>query len=157
MLRIIPESVRWLLLHNKNDAAIETIRKVAKTNKKELSPATLESFKKVTATKEQVDKSEVASTFKKLFTNNVMLFRTLLTCYIWAVNSLVYYGLSMFSTNLSGNKYLNFIFVSLVEIPGISIAWVSYINFFKLKVHEGKYHASNFSIQWINSGAELLW
>lgn len=123
--RILPESVRWLLTHNKNDAAIKIVRKVAKTNKKEISQITLESFKKITATKEQINKSEIAETFKKLFTNKVMLMRTILLCYIWAVNSFVYYGLSMSSTNLSGNKYLNFILVSLVEIPGISLAWVS--------------------------------
>lgn len=39
-------------------------------------------------------------------------------------NAFVYYGLSLNSTNLSGNKYLNFILVCLVEIPGNLLAWV---------------------------------
>lgn len=37
----------------------------------------------------------------------------------------MFYGLSLNSTNLSGNKYLNFILVCLVEIPGLSLAWVA--------------------------------
>lgn len=41
-----------------------------------------------------------------------------------ATNAFVFYGLSLNSTNLSGNKYLNFILVCLVEIPGLSLAWI---------------------------------
>lgn len=43
-----------------------------------------------------------------------------------AVNAIVFYGLSLNSTNLSGNKYLNFALVCLIEIPGYSLAWVRY-------------------------------
>lgn len=42
-----------------------------------------------------------------------------------AVNAFVFYGLSVNSTSMSGNKYINFALVSLVEIPGYTIAWVS--------------------------------
>lgn len=35
----------------------------------------------------------------------------------------MFYGLSLNSVNLIGNKYLNFTLVSLVEIPGYSLAW----------------------------------
>lgn len=45
--------------------------------------------------------------------------------FIRAINAVVYYGLSLNSTSLSGNKYLNFALVCLVEIPGYSLAWVS--------------------------------
>lgn len=37
----------------------------------------------------------------------------------------MFYGLSLNSTNLNGNKYLNFILVCLVEIPGLSLAWIA--------------------------------
>lgn len=42
-----------------------------------------------------------------------------------AVNAFVYYGLSVNSTSMSGDKYLNFALVSLIEIPGYTLAWVS--------------------------------
>lgn len=35
----------------------------------------------------------------------------------------MFYGLSLNSVNLIGNKYLNFTLVSLIEIPGYSMAW----------------------------------
>ncbi|EDV95493.1 GH24909 [Drosophila grimshawi] len=44
--------------------------------------------------------------------------------YCRAVNAIVFYGLSLNSTNLSGNKYLNFALVCLIEIPGYCLAWL---------------------------------
>lgn len=41
-----------------------------------------------------------------------------------AVNAFIYYGLSVNSTSMSGNKYVNFALVSLVEIPGYSLGWL---------------------------------
>jgi hypothetical protein len=48
-----------------------------------------------------------------------------LCCLFRAANAFVYYGLSVNSTSLGGNKYLNFALVCLVEIPGYTIAWVA--------------------------------
>jgi hypothetical protein len=42
-----------------------------------------------------------------------------------AANAFVYYGMSVNSTSLGGNKYLNFALVCLVEIPGYTIAWIA--------------------------------
>jgi hypothetical protein len=48
------------------------------------------------------------------------------TCIVFrAANAFVYYGLSVNSTSLGGNKYLNFALVCLVEIPGYTLAWVA--------------------------------
>lgn len=41
-----------------------------------------------------------------------------------AVNAFVYYGLSLNSTSMSGNKYINFALTCLIEIPGYSLAWI---------------------------------
>lgn len=41
------------------------------------------------------------------------------------VNAFVFYGLSVNSTSMGGDKYLNFALVCLIEIPGYSLAWVS--------------------------------
>ena len=40
-------------------------------------------------------------------------------------NAFVYYGMSVNSTSLGGNKYLNFALVCLVEIPGYTLAWIA--------------------------------
>ncbi|KAF4520101.1 hypothetical protein B566_EDAN010331 [Ephemera danica] len=41
-----------------------------------------------------------------------------------AANAFVYYGLSVNSTSLGGNKYINFTAVCLAEIPGYTMAWL---------------------------------
>ena len=41
----MPESVRWLMSQNKKEEAIKTLRKIAKTNKKDLSEDKLEFIK----------------------------------------------------------------------------------------------------------------
>ena len=38
-------------------------------------------------------------------------------CFNWCVNSLVYYGLSLNSSNLAGDPYLNFFISGAVEVP----------------------------------------
>ncbi|XP_038050998.1 organic cation transporter protein-like [Patiria miniata] len=46
------------------------------------------------------------------------VFRNLLImCYSWFVNSMVYYGVSLYSSNLAGDKYFNFFLIAMVEIP----------------------------------------
>lgn len=54
-----------------------------------------------------------------------MVGRVLILIYDWTINAFVYYGLSLNSVSLSGNKYLNFILVCLVEIPGYTVAWIA--------------------------------
>lgn len=51
--------------------------------------------------------------------------RGLILIFIWATDAFVFYGLSLNSTNLSGNKYVNFILVCLVEIPGYTLSWIT--------------------------------
>ena len=46
-------------------------------------------------------------------------------CLLRTANAFVYYGMSVNSTSLGGNKYLNFALVCLVEIPGYSLAWIA--------------------------------
>ena len=92
---------------------------------------------------------EILKTFKLIFKSRILLFRCLILFYIWyiflpenifeiiykkkincrAANAFVYYGLSLNSINLSGNKYVNFALVCLVEIPGYSLAWVCFLFF----------------------------
>lgn len=57
--------------------------------------------------------------------SRLLLVRFVIIVYNWITNAFVYYGLSLNSTSLSGNKYLNYTLVCLIEIPGYTISWVS--------------------------------
>ncbi|KAL0276359.1 UNVERIFIED_CONTAM: hypothetical protein PYX00_003949 [Menopon gallinae] len=124
---LIPESVRWLLANHENKKASRIIQKAAKVNKAQLSRELIHSIENEGAEKESLDVKESApslwTTFKKLLHSKSLVFRSVLLFYIWAANAFVYYGLSVNSTSLGGNKYINFALVCLVEIPGYTIAW----------------------------------
>ncbi|XP_065369678.1 organic cation transporter protein isoform X2 [Calliphora vicina] len=132
---LVPESVRWLIARNRKEKAGEIIRKAAQINRKELSVALLANFQMETPIettidgdskdKLKVEKYEIWLAVKEVFKSKSLMFRYTIMLYIWAINSVVYYGLSLNSTNLSGNKYFNFALVCLIEIPGYTLAWFS--------------------------------
>ncbi|XP_052087784.1 organic cation transporter protein-like isoform X2 [Mytilus californianus] len=72
-----------------------------------------------------------------LFTNRVLLFRTLIIFFNWIGISMGYYGLSLSTHNLSGNFYLNFILSGITEFIAYTLCLV-----FLDRVGRKKFHAS---------------
>uniref|UniRef100_A0A1B0BAM4 Major facilitator superfamily (MFS) profile domain-containing protein n=1 Tax=Glossina palpalis gambiensis TaxID=67801 RepID=A0A1B0BAM4_9MUSC len=142
---MVPESVRWLIARNEKEQAKEIIRKAAQVNGKELSVILLANFESTEVENQKknncqdhpkqncgkgcehkkTDKHEIWLAVKEVFRSKILTLRYVLLLYIWAINAVVYYGLSLNSTSLSGNKYLNFALVCLIEIPGYTLAWIS--------------------------------
>lgn len=137
---LIPESVRWLSANGKNAKAAKIILKVAKVNKRTLSESSLITINKLLGRKKSnamEDKLEptdlspikeennenVAYELKKVLKNPAMLLRVANCSFCWLTNTFVYYGLSLNSVNIGGNKFINFILLSLIEIPGFLICW----------------------------------
>ncbi|KAG5886494.1 hypothetical protein JTB14_014677 [Gonioctena quinquepunctata] len=124
---MIPESVRWLLANRRKNEAKMIIMKVAKVNKVNMSLSMVDSLKEIEPMKGDdgnTPRSEMFSVIKQLIVSKKLLIRFAIIYFIWGVNAFVYYGLSINSTSLGGNKYLNFALVSLVEIPGYTLAWI---------------------------------
>ncbi|RZC05036.1 organic cation transporter protein [Asbolus verrucosus] len=125
---IIPESVRWLLANKKREKAKGIVCRAAEVNNVTLSESLMDSFKKsFSDDKEDVPEEGTKLLFvmKTTLKSKKLVLRLLIIYFIWAVNAFVFYGLSVNSTSMSGNKYINFALVSLVEIPGYTLAWVS--------------------------------
>ncbi|KAM8711158.1 hypothetical protein ACLKA7_000313 [Drosophila subpalustris] len=129
---LVPESVRWLLARNEHEKAGAIIRRAAHVNQRELSLELMASFKqqhleaaegKQKLPMEQQER-QIWTAIKQVFASSSLIWRYTTLLFIWAVNAIVFYGLSLNSTNLSGNKYLNFALVCLVEIPGYTLAWL---------------------------------
>src|SRR6202012_5898406 len=57
----------------------------------------------------------------KVFKSRILLIRLANCCLCWITNAFVYYGLSLNSVTLAGDKYINFILVCTAEIPGYII------------------------------------
>ncbi|XP_031558762.1 organic cation transporter protein-like isoform X2 [Actinia tenebrosa] len=104
--KFIPESVRWLLIVGRKDQAKQILEHVARVNKRDMPSEDI-----------RVPVVPPNKGFLELFRTSRLALSTLLQCYAWFVNGMVYYGVSMSSGELGGSIYLNFVLTSLVEIP----------------------------------------
>lgn len=84
-----------------------------------------EKEKEIEEIDEAQERHDVWRTFKEVLCSKTLMFRGLILFVIWATDAFVFYGLSLNSTSLSGNKYVNFILVCLVEIPGYTLSWIT--------------------------------
>ncbi|KAJ6645296.1 Solute carrier family 22 member 6-A, partial [Pseudolycoriella hygida] len=118
---IIPESIRWLLNKGRNEEAVRIIQKAAKINQKELSPKSIDSLQRCCS---NVLPVESKGNFLMVKTSRILLWRLINCCFCWFTNGFVYYGLSVQSVVLGGNKYANFIMVSVGEIPAVAMTYI---------------------------------
>lgn len=114
---LVPESVRWLITKDRQEEAAAIIVKVSKINNVKLSPATLEMMYKKNEKQNNAKSESLISVFKC----KTLLIR-LVNCSVCFVTcALIYYGLSLNAVTIAGNKYLNFILVCVIEIPGFLV------------------------------------
>lgn len=115
---ILSESVRWLMSKGRYEESEAILKKVAKRNNKVLSEKSLEALK---ATAEAEKTKEVVKEVWlpiQVLKSRVILSRCIVSPIWWVTNTLIYYGMSINSVNMSGNRYLNYVAVAAVEIPG---------------------------------------
>lgn len=117
----ITDSPRWLIAKGREVEAQLILEKAAKVNGKTINMLNFKTpiFKDANI---EIEKRSIWSTFKAVASSKIMMSRVAVLFFNWSANAFVYYGLSLSSVNLSGNKYLNFILVSLVAIPGYALA-----------------------------------
>nr|CAH7747020.1 unnamed protein product [Callosobruchus chinensis] len=128
---LIPESVRWLLANQRREEAKKVVISVAKANKVMLSDDIINSFTEIAPLKdakqiqEHHETQRIITVVKEMLSYRILVLRFVIIYFIWGVNAFIFYGLSINSTSLGGNKYVNFALVCLVEIPGYSVAWIA--------------------------------
>ncbi|XP_035896927.1 solute carrier family 22 member 3-like [Anopheles stephensi] len=118
------ESVRWLLTKDRQSDVVNILQRVAKANgRPPLPKSTLDEFYLQQKTKleaEQRDGGGKKSFFqlvRETCRHRSLLLRIGNCAFCWFTNAMVYYGLTLNSVTLAGDKYSNFIFITLAEIP----------------------------------------
>lgn len=109
----LPESVHYLVTHGRVEEGEELIRKMAKFSKITI-PEDLR-LKVPIPAKGTKDKARI-NLVGILLTPYLRIY-ALIIVLVWTVNALVYYGLSLGTNTLAGNKYLNFFLSGAIEVP----------------------------------------
>lgn len=121
---IMSESVRWYMTKGRFEEAENVLKEVARVNKTQLSQKSLELLRENILEEEKRKATEDAERAKEpwlivlIFRHKAILTRVLVSPVWWITTTFIYYGMSINSVNMSGNRYLNYIAVSASEIPG---------------------------------------
>ncbi|XP_046966874.1 organic cation transporter protein-like [Vanessa cardui] len=117
----LTESFRWLFSKGLYEEGLNVLSKCEKVNKATVPKDHYDQVEKTAMKQRDARKCEVLatnqSTFKQLLLSP-MIWKRLFTCsFLWTTSTLVYYGLSINAIELSGNSYLNYIVVIVIEAP----------------------------------------
>lgn len=120
---VIPESARWLISKGRLKEADKIIQRVSQVNGVKLTRSLLDDHEEI---QEQPMEEETTASSRKgpwIFRYPRMRRRLLCLMLIGFVISMVYYGLSLNSTDLGLNEYLDFFLVVSADIVGIAICY----------------------------------
>ncbi|XP_048771493.2 organic cation transporter protein-like [Ostrea edulis] len=123
----VPESPRWLISQGRQPEAERIIRKAAKVNKVNIDSKLLKFSNE--------DNESTEGRIWHLFSHRVMLVRTLVLFFNWAIVSMMYYGVTMHAGNMGGDFYLNFFLLAVVEFPAYALCIILLDRIGRKKLH----------------------
>ncbi|KAF6101099.1 solute carrier family 22 member 13 [Phyllostomus discolor] len=106
---VLPESARWLLTRGRVEEAKRLIQKAASVNRRKLSPELLSQL--------ALEKTGPSGNALDLFRHPQLRKVTLILFFVWFVDSLGYYGLSLQVGDFGLDIYLTQLIFGAVELP----------------------------------------
>lgn len=123
MCSLIPESPRWLLQKGRVEEAELVIRKAAQWNRVP-APEVIFRAGDCLELMQNKDEEEQTYTYMDLMRTHNIRNITILGVFIWISVAMVYYGLSLNSSNLHGNIYLNCFISAAIDIVVYVATWL---------------------------------
>ncbi|XP_070700575.1 organic cation/carnitine transporter 2-like [Pempheris klunzingeri] len=120
---VIPESPRWLLQKGRVEEAELIVRSAAKRNGV-TAPEVIFRAGDCLELMENKGEEEQTYTYLDLIRTPDMRNITILGVFIWMSISMVYYGLSLNTSNLNGNIYLNCFISATIDIVAYVATWL---------------------------------
>ncbi|XP_061714546.1 organic cation transporter protein-like isoform X2 [Cydia pomonella] len=123
-LWFVPESVRWYMSKGRYQESETVLKTAARINGKQLSDKSLEALRESVEEEKRRNETEAENKTNEpwlivqVFRHKQILIRCIVSPVWWITFTIVYYGLSINVVNISGNRYLNYVAVSAVEVPG---------------------------------------
>uniref|UniRef100_A0A3Q0SJX7 Major facilitator superfamily (MFS) profile domain-containing protein n=1 Tax=Amphilophus citrinellus TaxID=61819 RepID=A0A3Q0SJX7_AMPCI len=120
---LIPESPRWLLQKGRVEEAELVIHKAAQWNRVP-APEVIFRAGECLELMQNKDEEEQTYTYMDLIRTHNIRNITIFGVFIWMSVTMVYYGLSLNSSNLNGNVYLNCFISAAIDIVVYVATWL---------------------------------
>ncbi|CAJ0952675.1 unnamed protein product, partial [Mesorhabditis belari] len=102
-----PETLHYLASRSKTEQIEEWLQKISNVEKSKIRA-------------EQICgqiKKEKVNIWKEMWYHKIFLLYSVVMIYLWVCDTFTYFGLSLYSTQLSGDKYVNYLMMGIVELP----------------------------------------
>lgn len=126
---IVPESIRWLMVNGKKDCVLSILKRAQKVNGIKIMPnIAVQLNDEINANDNNSSNNSHGMIgkfreFRQILQNPRFLCRFLICAFAWFVNAFVSYGISLTSTALAGDKYINFVIIAVAGIPAMLIVY----------------------------------
>ncbi|CAH2049547.1 unnamed protein product, partial [Iphiclides podalirius] len=118
---MLTESFRWYFSKGRYEEGLKVLARSEKMNNVTVPKEHYDQVEKHAMRQRDAKKSENRETnrssFKQILASAMIWKRVFICSFLWTSSTLVYYGLSINAIELSGNSYLNYIVVIIIEAP----------------------------------------
>lgn len=135
--RLVPESIRWLVVTGQHKKALKILRKTAKNNNTTISEKSyailrrscnaneLMAVDKIGGEKVESDGNNNNESVIEIFKHKTLIIRLIVCSLCWIMVTHIFYGLSLSATKIADddNKYLSYIVVMSAELPAALITY----------------------------------
>ncbi|KAM4605006.1 organic cation/carnitine transporter 2-like [Polymixia lowei] len=121
---VIPESPRWLVLKGRMEEAETVIRKAAKLNRVPAPEVIFKASDCVELMQNKGDEEQKTYSYMDLIRTTNLRNITVINICLWAACSMIFYGLSISTSNMNGNVFLNHLISAGMEVLAYVATWI---------------------------------